>query len=873
MKLKKRIVSAALAAITAVGSIATASASNIYDRTTDTYTWSSTGETKITGADDLVEDGQLQIGISNSGNDGRYGTDGRLVWWNGVNANSTANNRKLIFTPAGSGRVTMKVGKIVSDSKYTADIVVNDGSSNIKEQNITAYKSDFTSTADVTFDVTQGKSYTIYPEKKSDYSTGAYITSFVFTISNDDTDRDDNADKEVDTSMEIYSMRTDDMENPIGIDNSTPSFSWKLRSTERGETQKSCKITVAKNADMSGEIWNSGTVTSGNSINIAYNGNALEAMTRYYWCVEVINDSDKKVTSDTAYFETGLMGTDASVWKDAENNEAKWIGNPNASTNTDYLSVYAISADFTVECGSKAGIVINARDKDNYMLVEIDMDNRLVKAYEYNDNAWTDGKPTVTARGNADGYAITTDAVAEGKEYEQNSIKIQANSNRSASIYINDIAVADAVSGFIPANPSNQPRRQYLMNIGLKQENSRAVYDNITVESGDVYQSDDFSNNNGALSALGTVTDGQLVVENEFNLVNPCPSVNVRKAFTADESKTVQSARLYASAQGFYDAYINGQKVNDDFYNPGFTDYRKRIQYQTYDVTDKIQQGQNVIGATVAKGYYTGWVGYTTKPMVYSSKNAFIGKLVINYDDGTRDVIVTDNSWQFTDKGAVVCADYQQGESYDARLEFDWNDTEDTRWSDCGIQDWVTSVRATNGGTLSGEKFELSAQSSPTAKVERALMPVSLKEYPSGHFVYDFGQNMVGTVRLRVKGEEGQSIKLRYGEMCRKNGTLYVANLRTAANTDTYTLKGDTEGETFTPSFTSHGFRYVEITGNGYDLTEDGIENLVVSIEGLVITNTTEETGSFECSNDDINQLYSNIMWGQRGNSLLVYTD
>ncbi|MGN0149780.1 MAG: family 78 glycoside hydrolase catalytic domain, partial [Clostridia bacterium] len=255
---------------------------------------------------------------------------------------------------------------------------------------------------------------------------------------------------------------------------------------------------------------------------------------------------------------------------------------------------------------------------------------------------------------------------------------------------------------------------------------------------------------------------------------------------------------------------------------------------------------------------------------VYGSKNAFIGKLVINYDDGTQDVIVTDDTWQFTDKGAVVCADYQQGESYDARLEFDWNDTADTRWIACGVQAWPSSVKPTNG-SLSGEKFELSAQSSPTAKVERTLTPVSVKEFPEGHFVYDFGQNMVGTVRIKLKGDAGTSIKLRYGEMCRADGTLYVANLRTAANTDTYTLKGDADGETFIPSFTSHGFRYVEITGNGYTL--DSVADLIISIDGLVITNTIEETASFECSNDDINQLYGNIMWGQRGNSLLVYTD
>ncbi|MGN0108218.1 MAG: hypothetical protein ACI4A5_11060, partial [Hominilimicola sp.] len=184
MKLKKGIVAAALAAVMAIGSFAPVSASNTYDETNNTYTWSSNGETKITTANSSITDGQLQINIAST-SDGIYGTDGRLVWWNGVNENGTSNNRKLVFKPEKSGSVTMKTGKIASGSQYSADIVVNDGSSNVKEQNITAYKSDFTSTEDVTFNVEQGKIYTIYPEKKSDNSTGVYITSFAFTLSSE----------------------------------------------------------------------------------------------------------------------------------------------------------------------------------------------------------------------------------------------------------------------------------------------------------------------------------------------------------------------------------------------------------------------------------------------------------------------------------------------------------------------------------------------------------------------------------------------------------------------------------------------------------------------------------------------------------------
>lgn len=657
-------------------------------------------------------------------------------------------------------------------------------------------------------------------------------------------------------------MKTNSTKNPIGIDTKRPVFSWKSISDKQGVKQVKYKITVAEDTDFKNIVWDSGYVLSDNSMYIEYDGIELKAMTRYYWQVETVNNYNETEKSETAYFETGLMGKDADVW-----NGAKWIGSPKAATNTDFLNSYAITADFAAENGSNAGIAVNARDCDNYILIEFQLDKRLVKIYEYNDNAWTTSKPTVTVRGNANGYIISEKAVPKGNEHIKNSVKIYVNPDRSVSIYINDIITAK-IAECIPQFSPSQPRRQYLMNFGLKQKNSRAVYYNIKIENtqnGEVYQEDDFKDESGVLSALGTIVNKQLVVENEFHLINPCPSVNVRKVFAAN--KKISYARLYSSACGFYNVYINEKKVNNDFYNPGFTDYRKRIQYQTYDVTDNIKQGQNVIGATVAKGYYTGYVGYTPNPMVYGSKNTFIGKLVIHYADDTEDIIVTDNTWQFTDKGASISADYQQGENYDARLEFDLNNLSDKRWISCGVNDWNNDVIPTNGELL-GERFELSAQIGDGAKIEREIIP-TVPEKTNGHFIYDFGQNMVGTVRIRVKGEKGQSIKLRYGEMCRKSGELYVANLRTAANTDTYTLKGDKTGEVFIPSFTSHGFRYVEVSGNGDTLNE----NPVISIEGLVITNTSEKTGSFECSNDAVNKLYNNIVWGQRGNSLLVYTD
>ncbi len=659
--------------------------------------------------------------------------------------------------------------------------------------------------------------------------------------------------------MEIYAIQTEAMTEPIGIDCPKPAFSWKLRSDEIGACQQKYRIVVSDGKD---DVWDSGWVESDETVNVRYGGAALKPSARYYWYVTVYWQG-KEYKSKTAWFETGLMGTDSSVWRGA-----CWIGSPDLSENTDGIRNYAISAEFLAESG-RAGIAFAARDKDNYLLADIDMNARRVIVYDYRDNAWTDGIPSVDVRGE---WSISEAALPIGSERESHKLRMEI-SGGTLSLYLNDTAVIDREEDIIPEDAVHQPRKRCMLKIGLKQEDSRTVYTYLRIEntdSGMVYQEDDFRDDSGALSALGEAEGGKLLVENRFELISPSPSVNLRRCFSAE--KPVKSARLYAASMGFYEAYINGKKVNSSFYEPGFTDYRKRIEYRVYDVTEFITTGENTVGAIVSKGYYSGYLGYNAKPMVYGNQNYFIGMLLLEYSDGTKDVIVTDKTWQFTDKGPVISGDYIQGEDYDGRLEFDWSDKEDKRWRSCGSTPWPEFAEATNG-KVEGVRFELSAPKAP-AVLERVIQPVSEPmEAVKGHFVYDVGQNVVGTLRLFIKGERGLSVKLRYGEMCYKNGRLYTANLRNAANTDTYTLKGDPNGEEFTASFASHGFRYVEISGNGFELTRERLDRLCVRPEAVVITNTPEVTGEFSCSNEDINRLQENIQWGQRGNSLLVFTD
>lgn len=655
--------------------------------------------------------------------------------------------------------------------------------------------------------------------------------------------------------MQIYGMKTENMTNPTGIDHS-PRLSWKISDTSENILQNSYTVTIALDNDFSQIISAIENISS--SLYADYSGE-LKPLTKYYWRVEITDNTGRTAISDISYFETGLMGANESVWSGA-----KWISSSYKRTNTDSLTAFSFSADFRTaynKNSGKVGFVICARNKDNYILIEIDMLNRLVHAYNHTDNAWTDAAAEITPLGKKDGYPIPENAA--GKDFEWNNADITMDHDK-LTLKINSIEIINE-NGFIPDNIPNKPRTQAMLSAGFKGYPSE--FKNISIKdisSGDIYPDTE------DIILPEKIKDGILSLHNEIYLINPFPAINVRHIFDEERSDEIESAYLCCCAMGFYDVYINGEKINHSFYNPGFTDYRKRIYYQVYNVTGHIKNEYNVIGAVIAKGYYSGYLGYNGFPMVYGEQNKFIAKLVIKYTDGGERIIVSDDKWQFTDKGPVTNADYLQGEDYDARLEFDWNDKRDGRWKECGVYDFPKYACPTNGSFKNPVIFEMPSYEYPYAEIERILPSVIVSQIPKGHFIYDFGQNMVGTIRLRAKAKRGLSIKLRYGEMLCNDGRIYLENLRNAANTDTYTFKGS-DTEEFIPSFTSHGFRYAEISGNGYILSENDISDIV--LDGLVITNTPEKTSAFECSNKDINKLQSNIEWGQRGNSLLVFTD
>ena len=549
--------------------------------------------------------------------------------------------------------------------------------------------------------------------------------------------------------------------------------------------------------------------------------------------------------------------------------EAEWVGAPYKTYNVGGVTHYRLSVDFAAENG-KCGVVIAARSREDYFLIDIDLQNRRVYVVEHNDNAW-DGsyesgiRPTCEIRGHKNGYEIPESIIMSGTLKSERRLSVEVN-KADITLSIDGIIVIDS-EPLIKETEPIKPYRQRMFLFGFRQDEDEAVYDNLKIETlGEcptVLVDDGFDNEYSNCSHLGEVRDGKLIVKDTFSLTSAVPAVNVGKEITV--SGTLKSAKVYATARGVYDLFVNGERINDSFYNPGFTDYHMRIMYQTYDITEALKTGKNVIGATVGSSYYTGFIGYLRNPMIYGEQSSFMAKIVLTYENGDTKTVVTDNSWKFTDCGAVVYDDFLNGEFYDARRTLDWSDLSAPIWKACGVIPNDDFAFPINGKSDEPIRFKMTAQKGPLAEIYKEITAEYVGESPKGRFVYDLGQNIVGTVKIAVKGERGAVLKIRYGEMCYRSGEVYLRNLRAAYSTDMYILCGDENGEGFVPSFASHGFRYVEISG------DTKVET--ISVKGLAITNTREMAGHFECSNEDVNKLYQNIVWGQIGNSLLVFTD
>ncbi|GAA3250480.1 family 78 glycoside hydrolase catalytic domain [Dactylosporangium siamense] len=330
------------------------------------------------------------------------------------------------------------------------------------------------------------------------------------------------------------------------------------------------------------------------------------------------------------------------------------------------------------------------------------------------------------------------------------------------------------------------------------------------------------------------------------------PPLHLRRAFHL-AARPVR-ARLYATARGVYEPRLNGRRAGDHELAPGWTEYHRRLQYQTYDVTDLVQAGDNVLAAAVADGWWSGYVGFDPRRAAqhYGDCPAFLAQLVLDFTDGSRQVIVTDTTWTEC-PGAILSADLLMGQVVDARRHV-------PGWDTAGTVEGFAPV-----AVLDTDPGPLAAEPDHPVRVTVELPPATVEHKAPGRYVVDFGQNVVGRIRLTLRSApRARRVTVRHAEVL-TDGELYVANLRRAVATDVYVPAG-APVEVFEPQFTTHGFRYIEIDGHPGELDP-------ADVVARVLHSDTPWTGRFDCSDPVTNQLYRNIAWGQRGNFVGVPTD
>ncbi|MGO8759759.1 MAG: family 78 glycoside hydrolase catalytic domain [Terracidiphilus sp.] len=640
-------------------------------------------------------------------------------------------------------------------------------------------------------------------------------------------------------------LLVDNLKTPLGIDDPAPKFSWQLRDPARGAKQTAYEVEVATSGELlragKPDVWDSGRVKSDRSIHVPYGGPELKTSTRYAWRVKVWDAAGKPYpASEASWWETGLMTQDGwrAQWIGYETPEeatvrqapAEWIANPDAKSpelkgkneqRFDYRTTVTLTKPVQFAALYATGQDSVAAWIDGAQVLSED------PLPPYKQLPW---KKFVRAEVTAKLSAGANTIAIEGLHYV-------VNPNGMATDDAPPI-IATLVVGFTDGSWTSFAS-------GTEWKTA--------IDAGEGWQKTGFDDSGWKKAPIWTPLSSQ----RPGSLGEPWIPDSVkalRHEFAV--SAPVKSARLYATALGAYEMFLNGKRVGDQVLAPGWTDYRERVVYQTYDVTDLISQGQNAIGAMLAPGWYETSLEWYQQPNNYGkTPPALRAELRIEHTDGSVEWVTTDPSWQ-ANTAHILHSEIYDGESQDAREAFRT------------LGSFVNSVIADKwplATAIAPKPAEIVAQSFEPIRVERELKAESLTEPKPGVFVYDFGQNFSGVESLRLKGPEGSGLQLRFAEVLNADGTVYTDNLRTAKATDHFIFDG-TRIEGFTPQFTFHGFRYAELTGLKEAPGKD-------AVTGLVFHTDAAFTAKLDTGSAMINQLWSNILWGQRSNFVGVPTD
>lgn len=626
-------------------------------------------------------------------------------------------------------------------------------------------------------------------------------------------------------------LKTNARMHPLGIDTPQPTFSWQSDATTPNWMQESYEILVAKTAAdlMTGkaDAWDSGRVRASESVDIPYGGSALVSQQRYWWKVLVWDSKGHETTSAPTWFETGLMQPDD--WK------AAWITRKDPADEAEVRDIRWIWL-----AGSDPEHVPSATPAQFRYVLHLDKKPEAASLHVLMRGDFT-ARVNGTVTGQHDEWgAFDREEIASLLHAGDNEVEIDVVSHRT-----DGAAAPSALAAAIHLRLADGKQERIVSDAKWQ---ARAML-------GGAWQAAEVA---GPLSAhFGIGTDRQQTVAGPDRVATDASLL--RKEFALRSA--VREARLSITALGAYEAYINGKPVAPGtLLSPGWTDFHKRVLYQTYDVTSLLQHGANTLGVMLGGGWYSSpmtWIGFRDTP----GPDLLRAQLDVTLADGTHQRIVTDPSWK-TAEAPITFAEIYGGESYDARLV-------QRGWSAPGFDAarWSSATEATPPD--SGMMVE--AQPDPLIHTTITLHPIAMDPANGAHpVVYDMGQNMVGDVRLHVRGPRGMVVKLRYAERLNPDGSIYTKNLRNADATDTYALSGEGE-ETWTPAFTFHGFRYVELSFLGGKPMQPAT---LTSIEGLVYDSLDEPpTVQLSSSSETLNKMNQLGAWGQRGNFVSIPTD
>lgn len=671
-------------------------------------------------------------------------------------------------------------------------------------------------------------------------------------------------------AFNVENLKTDHLTSPLGLDNTRPAFSWTMvcDQTETPSPQKSYAITVKDENGLT--VWESGETASGQSINIPYQGMKLIPSTRYSWTVTVKNEEGKKAEA-SSWWETGLLdsGWDAAAWIGASDDDMTFY--------PDYLPVFRIGYDLTIPKGSRSASLlygvndprlmdrdmniynIESEAGDSYVRMELALGaakgGKRAAVNIYRAGYHPDDKP---------GRPLYTLEVPD-------SIINRKNAHAPHRIDFNSVLGTTEIwidgkrLGEVELNPVGRGGDYIAFpvvgRIGfMTTKGNKATFTDVEV-----------GNYRSPSRKIADLLDSPVELRGAATLILPVKTKSspmLRTEFELNH-KPIVKARLYATARGAYDFYINGQPVTDTYLNPGLTEYDKTHPYQTYDVTPLISRGCNAMGAVLAEGWWSGgasFVGHNWN--YYGDRQSLMAKLVVEYSDSTRRTIVTDpDKWMCFTDGPMMYGSLFQGEVYDATREEDVDGWAESSF-DCSA--WKQAV------AVDEPKFSNATLTSATGidvrPVER-IKAVAMLEPRPGVYVYDMGQNMAGVPEIELNGiEPGTTINLRFAEVLYPDmprygdnkGMIMLENIRAAMSRDIYTARGGRE--TIAPRFTYHGFRYIELTGLDSPLPLE-------AVTAVALSSLDPVTASYTTSNERVNKLWNNMLWSSRSNFFSIPTD